>query len=61
MERIQGVRELTEHGVWTFFCGSCINVHILEEIGVVPEEYEMAKLYGYDIRIRPLANLVRSG
>ena len=46
--------------VWTFFYGSYINLNVLNEVELVTEQYEVAKLSGFDIQIRPLANLVRS-
>jgi len=46
--------------VWVFFYGSYINVDVLKEVGLVPESMEVAKLSGFDIRIAPRANLVRS-
>ena len=46
--------------VWTFFYGSYINLNVLKEVDLVPEDYEVARLDGFDIRIAPLANLVRS-
>ena len=46
--------------VWTFFYGSNINLKILEKVDYVPEEVHVARLYGFDIEVRPLANLVRS-
>jgi hypothetical protein len=46
--------------VWAFFYGSYINLNVLKEVELVPEEYEVARLSGFDIRIQPLANLVRS-
>ena len=46
--------------VWTFFYGSYINIDVLKEVDYVPAQYEVARLPGFDIIIRPLANLVRS-
>ena len=46
--------------VWTFFYGSYMNFNVLKEVDIVPEEFEVAKLNGFDIRIQPLANLVPS-
>ena len=46
--------------VWTFFYGSYINFAVLKEVDLVPDRYEVARLGGFDIRIQPLANLVRS-
>jgi hypothetical protein len=46
--------------IWTFFYGSFINFDVLKQSGFVHEEFEVARLNGYDIRIDPLANLIRS-
>jgi hypothetical protein len=46
--------------VWTFFYGSYINLNVLKEVNYTPEQWAVARLHGYDIRIGPRANLVRS-
>jgi hypothetical protein len=46
--------------VSVFFYGSYMNESVLAEVGVAPAEREAARLWGFDIRIRPLANLVPS-
>ena len=46
--------------VVTFFYGSYINPTVLREVDLVPERVEVARLPGFDIEIRPLANLVPS-
>jgi hypothetical protein len=46
--------------VWVFFYGSFINRAVLAEAGLKPDRVEVARLWGFDIRIQPLANLVRS-
>jgi hypothetical protein len=46
--------------IWAFFYGSNINLDILKRVGYIPQQVEVATLDGYDIRIDPLANLVRS-
>ncbi|MFQ5955722.1 MAG: gamma-glutamylcyclotransferase family protein [Kiloniellales bacterium] len=46
--------------VWTFFYGSNINLDVLKKVDYIPSRVEVARLHGFDIRIRPLANLVRS-
>lgn len=51
---------MPEPRVWAFFYGSYINLKVLQEVNLVPERYEVAHLSGFDIRIEPLANLVRS-
>ena len=52
---------MAEPRVWTFFYGSFINLDVLkQQADLVPDQIEVAWLSGFDIRIRPLANLVRS-
>jgi hypothetical protein len=51
---------MTHPKVWVFFYGSYINLTVLREVGLVPELWEVARLSGFDIRIQPRANLVRS-
>ena len=46
--------------VWTFLYGSYMNFDVLKEVDLVPGQVEVARLSGFDILIRPLANLVRS-
>jgi cation transport regulator ChaC len=46
--------------VWVFFYGSFMNLDVLAQAELVPERVEVARLNGFDIRIGPLANLVRS-
>src|SRR5215472_495859 len=46
--------------VWTFFYGSFMNLDVLKQSGYVPDQYEVAKLNGFDIHIRPMATLIRS-
>jgi hypothetical protein len=47
----------SEPRVAVFFYGSYINRDVLRDVGLVPDEIEVAKLSGFEIRIRPLANL----
>ncbi len=49
-----------EPEVWTFFYGSYMNLEVLKGVDCVPRQVETARLPGFDISIRPLANLVRS-
>jgi hypothetical protein len=51
---------MSEPRVFVFFYGSFINLDVLRQQGLVPERYEVARLCGFDVRIGPLANLVRS-
>jgi cation transport regulator ChaC len=51
---------MTTPKVWTFFYGSFINREVLKKAGYTAEQYEVAKLSGFNIHIQPLANLVRS-
>jgi hypothetical protein len=37
-----------------------MNFDVLKEVNFAPERWEIAKLSGFDIRIQPRANLVRS-
>jgi len=46
--------------VWTFYYGSNMNLEILKRFDYVPERVEVARLPGFDITVRPLANLVPS-
>src|SRR5580700_9604335 len=46
--------------VWVFFYGSYMNFGVLREVDIVPENWCVARLDGYDIRIQPRANLIRS-
>jgi hypothetical protein len=52
--------ELGEPKVWVFFYGSYINFEVLKEADLVPGEWEVARLPGFDIHIGPRANLLRS-
>jgi hypothetical protein len=49
-----------ETRIWVFFYGSNINLDVLKAAGLVPAEWEVARAPGFDIRIAPTANLVRS-
>jgi cation transport regulator ChaC len=51
---------MVEPEVWVFFYGSYMNFAVLKEVELVPARWEVARLGGFDIRIRPRANLVRS-
>ena len=51
---------MTAPEIRTFFYGSYINLDVLKEVDYTPRQYEVARLPGFDITIRPLANLVRS-
>jgi hypothetical protein len=51
---------MVEPKVWVFFYGSFINLDVLRGVGLVPDRVEVAQLAGFDIVLRPLANLVRS-
>jgi hypothetical protein len=51
---------MREPKVWVFFYGSYINFGVLREVDLVPEQWEVARLDGFDVRIQPRANLVRS-
>lgn len=51
---------MSQAKVWTFFYGSYINLDVLKEVELMPEQIEVARLGGFDIRIQPLANLIPS-
>jgi hypothetical protein len=51
---------MAEPKVWVFFYGSYINFGVLREVDLVPDQWEVGQLHGFDIRIQPRANLVRS-
>ena len=46
--------------VFTFFYGSYINQNVLKELNIFLEKWEVAKLQGFDIHIKPYANLIKS-
>jgi len=37
-----------------------MNFDVLKDVGLVPDHFETARLSGFDLRIEPLANLIRS-
>jgi hypothetical protein len=51
---------MERHRVRVFSCGSYINRGVMAEVGLRPTSWETASLAGFDISIRPLANLVPS-
>jgi hypothetical protein len=51
---------MIEPKVWVFFYGSYINLDVLAEVELFPEAQDVARLSGFDLRIAPRANLVRS-
>jgi hypothetical protein len=50
----------TDPTVWVFFYGSYINPKVLAEVDIVPDPVDHAVLPGWELVIRPLANLVPS-
>ena len=52
------MNSLAEPRVWVFFYGSYINFDVLQEAGLVPGEWEVARLPGFDLEIAPRANLI---
>lgn len=54
------MRAMVETSVWVFFYGSYINLDVLRGVNLIPSQWEVARLAGFDIRIEPRANLVRS-
>ena len=51
---------MTQPEIWTFFYGSYMNLDVLREVDFSPRQVERARLPGFALTIRPLANLVRS-
>ena len=51
---------MAESKVWVFFYGSYMNFDVLKGADIVTEQWEVAKVNGYDIIIQPRANLVVS-
>jgi len=51
---------MNETRVWVFFYGSYMNMDVLRDVDVVPAQWEPARLPGFDIVVRPRANLERS-
>lgn len=51
---------MRDTGVTVFFYGSYMNLDVLKEVDLVPDRVEVARLPGFEISIRPLANLIRS-
>ncbi len=49
---------MEEAKVWVFFYGSNINLDVLKKVEFIPEQVEVARLAGFDIQVRPLANLI---
>jgi hypothetical protein len=51
---------MAEVRIGVFFYGSYMNFEVLREVELVPPEWEVATVSGFDIDIRPRANLVPS-
>ena len=51
---------MSQASVRVFFYGSYMNLHVLREVDYVPGAWAVARVSGFDIAIRPRANLVRS-
>lgn len=51
---------MSDPKVAVFFYGSYMNPAVLREVDLVPGRMQVARLPGFDITIRPLANLVPS-
>ena len=45
---------------WVFFYGSYMNFDVLKEVDYVPEQFEVARVNGFDIVIHPRADMIRS-
>ena len=46
--------------VWVFFYGTTMNPVVMKDFGVIPTEVLPAKVYGFDITVRPRPTLLRS-
>jgi hypothetical protein len=46
--------------VWVFFYGTIMNPVVMRDFGVIPTDVLPAKVYGFDITVRPRPTLVRS-
>jgi Gamma-glutamyl cyclotransferase, AIG2-like len=46
--------------VWVFFYGTIMSPVVMKDFGVIPTDVLPAKVYGFDITIRPRPTLVRS-
>jgi hypothetical protein len=51
---------VTAKRIWVFFYGSYMNRGVLREVALEPMEWLVARLRGFDVRIAPRANHVRS-
>ncbi|MBI4852805.1 MAG: gamma-glutamylcyclotransferase [Acidobacteria bacterium] len=51
---------MTQPKVDVFFYGSYMNFNVLKEVDLVLDQWEVARLNGFDIKIEPRANLVYS-
>ena len=51
---------MKESKVWVFFYGSYMDLNILKDFDVLPEQSEVARVNGYEIVIQPRANMIRS-
>ena len=46
--------------IWVFFYGTIMNPVVMKEFGVISIDVQPAKVYGFDIAVRPRPTLVRS-
>jgi len=46
--------------VWVFFYGSYMNFDVLAEVEMKPVRWDVARLLGFDLVVRPRANLVQA-
>jgi hypothetical protein len=51
---------MTESRPRVFFYGSYMNTDVLKGVNVALEQFEVARVSGFDIVIRPRANMIRS-
>jgi hypothetical protein len=59
-ERSSSDSKILTRPVPVFFYGSYINRDVLAEVDLTPEDVKLARLAGFELRIRPLANIVRA-
>lgn len=48
---------VSEPKIWVFFFGAYINFSVLREVDLIPEEYRVATLSGFELTVAPTATL----
>ena len=49
---------MADHSVWTFFYGSYMNLNVLREVDILPDEWTTCSLANYELIIQPRANVL---